>query len=59
MLVTDRIMHGGWPLPILMGNGCSLLSAADNQSVEITSDASGNWGCKAWVWIKVISSAVG
>ena len=29
-------------------NGCFLLSTASNQSVELTFDASGNWGCGAW-----------
>ena len=29
-------------------NECCLLSTTDNQSVELTSIASENWGCGAW-----------
>ena len=31
---------------------CFLLSTTGNQSVELTSDASGNWGCGAWCGLK-------
>ena len=37
-----------WQAFATQWNGCSLLSTISSPSVELTSDASGFWGCGAW-----------
>ena len=52
MLRSFRSDVAWWSAFASQWNGRFLLSSTDDQSIELTSDASGNWGCGAWCGLK-------